>query len=65
MNNAAEEKLRINQKMIGQTVYVIEKDYHNWYGEVISCPDAETFIVKESRSGEEKPVNIFDIRGCR
>lgn len=65
MNNIAEEKLKIHEKMIGQTVHVIEKDAHNWYGEVIGCPDAETFLVKESRSGEEKRVNIFDIRGCR
>ena len=65
MNSSVEEKIKINQKMIGQTVYVLEKDGHNWHGEVINCPDSESFLVKETRSGEEKLVSIFDIRGCR
>ena len=65
MNSTTEERLRINQKMIGQTVYVLEKESHNWYGEVTDCPDSESFLIKESRSGEEKLVSMFDVRGCR
>ena len=65
MNSTVEERHRINQKMVGQTVYVLEKSSHNWYGEITSCPDSENFVVKESKTGEEKLVSIFDIRGCR
>ena len=65
MNSTVDEKLRINQRMVGQTVYVLEKDSHNWYGEIVSCPDPESFIVKESKTGEEKLVSMFDVRGCR
>jgi len=51
--------------MIGQTVYVIEKDQHSWYGEVLDTVDFETFLIKDSKSQEQKEINIFDVRGCR
>jgi|TARA_B100001540_G_C15394323_1_gene455918 hypothetical protein len=65
MNSTTEERLRINQKMISQTVYILEKDSHNWYGEVLECPDSESFLVKDPKSGDEKIVSMFDVRGCR
>jgi|TARA_Y100000361_G_C11121918_1_gene323715 hypothetical protein len=65
MNSTTEERLRINQKMISQTVYVLEKDSYNWYGEVLECPDSESFLVKDPKSGDEKIVSMFDVRGCR
>jgi NMD protein affecting ribosome stability and mRNA decay len=60
-----EEKLNVNKKMIGQTVYVQEKASNNWYGEVIDAEDYETFLVKNPKTQEQKTVSIFDIRGCR
>ena len=60
-----EEKLKVNKKMIGQTVYVQEKASNNWYGEVIDAEDYETFLVKNPKTQEQKTVSIFDIRGCR
>ena len=62
MNSTNEEKLRINKKMIGQTVYVLEKSQYNWYGEVKDAIDHETFLIKNQKSEEEREVNIFDIR---
>jgi len=60
-----EDKLNVNKKMIGQTVYVQEKASNNWYGEVIDAEDYETFLVKNPKTQEQKTVSIFDIRGCR
>ncbi len=65
MNNSQKEKLKVNKRMIGQTVYVIEKDQHSWYGEVLDTVDFETFLIKDSKSQEQKEINIFDVRGCR
>jgi len=65
MNNSQKEKLKVNKRMIGQTVYVIEKNQHGWYGEVLDTVDFETFLIKDSKSQEQKEINIFDVRGCR
>lgn len=65
MNNSQEEKLRVNKRMIGQTVFVVEKNHYNWHGEILDAIDFETFLVKDSKSQEQKEINIFDIRGCR
>ena len=65
MTAEIEEKLKINKKMIGQTVYVLEKDSNNWYGEVLDATDYETFSIKNSKTQELKSVSIFDVRGCR
>ena len=60
-----EEKLKVNKKMIGQTVYVQEKASNNWYGEVVDAEDHETFLIKNPKTQEQKTVSIFDVRGCR
>tara|TARA_R110002051_G_scaffold291319_2_gene355265 strand:- start:309 stop:509 length:201 start_codon:yes stop_codon:yes gene_type:complete len=65
MTTQIEEKLRVNKKMIGQTVYVQEKEYSNWYGEVVDAADHETFLIKNPKTQEQKTVSIFDVRGCR
>lgn len=65
MITATEEKLNVNKKMIGQTVYVLEKDTNNWYGEVLDAIDHETFLIKNPKTQEQKNISIFDVRGCR
>ena len=60
-----EEKLKVNKKMVGQTVYVLEKNINNWYGEVVDAVDYETFLIKNPKTQEQKKVSIFDVRGCR
>ena len=65
MITQTEEKLKVNKKMIGQTVYVQEKDASNWYGEVVDATDHETFLIKNTKTQEQKLISIFDVRGCR
>ena len=65
MTSGTEEKLKVNKNMIGQTVFVQEKNSGNWYGEVIDATDHETFLIKDQKTQEQKSVSIFDVRGCR
>jgi formyl-CoA transferase len=44
MTTQIEEKLKVNKKMIGQTVYVQEKESSNWYGEVVDAADHESVL---------------------
>ena len=54
-----ENKIEINKKLIGKTVRVIEESI-DWFGEVVSVKDENTFIVSNGISGFE--VDIFNVR---
>ena len=55
-----EDKIRINEKLIGKTVRVICGE--GWYGDVVGVRDEETLELKRSGFKEIFPVSIFDVR---
>ena len=53
-------KVDINKKMVGKTVLVVSQG-NNWTGVVSDVLDEKTFKITNIK-GENKSVNIFDIR---
>ena len=56
-----EEKIELNQKMIGKKVHV-ESPPYSFNGIVDKVVDEETFLVRDLETGERTEASIFDIR---
>ncbi len=56
------DKLEINKRMIGKSVWVFRPDENGFFGEIMDALDEETFLVRKGT--QTFRVNIFDIRSA-